>query len=462
MKRLLLISLLIVACQKDDIDEIIVNPPQPPEPPIQNEWFTFSERYSSINETTSYFKSQEYFETYLSKDYLWNTVGFKDGLCYYAPFQKNTAILDFDGDLKPDLLAFASSFCENETYGNSRGRIIFISNYRVSNQKIVINTDHRFGGGRFDVNDFDGDGLSEVLFYATEAKFNMYNEEEDIGGATNFAPMSPTLIDFDNNIIKTRSLGIAADYHTGASGDIDNDGDVDFILWHVPALYNNENIEITPSVAINNGNLNFSVQPINLNDDNWYGSATDLFDINGDGYLDLLVGWRAGSLKWNDLYPNFTNSLSGPVVMFGNGSGNFSQSNSLQLYESFLTSRDISASILGFGFTDYDLDGDIDIIASTTRDEPGGTFEEGTYYDNFYLLLYENNANNFTDVTSMKIDVSFDQSQTFPNMYYVRTVDKNNDGRFDIVPDGIANWGTINYSNNLHWLNIDGNFIKNN
>ena len=62
----------------------------------------------------------------------------------------------------------------------------------------------------------------------------------------------------------------------------------------------------------------------------------------------------------------------------------------------------------------------------------------------------------------MKIDISFDQSQTFPNMYFVRTVDKNNDGRFDIVPDGIANWGTINYSNNLHWLNINGNFVKNN
>ena len=60
----------------------------------------------------------------------------------------------------------------------------------------------------------------------------------------------------------------------------------------------------------------------------------------------------------------------GSTTVFGNGSGNFSQSNSLQLYESFLTSRDISASILGFGFTDYDLDGDIDIIVSTTRDEP--------------------------------------------------------------------------------------------
>ena len=56
---------------------------------------------------------------------------------------------------------------------------IFERNYD-SNQKIVINTNHRFGGGRFDVNDFDGDGLSEVLFYATEAKFNMYNEEEEI------------------------------------------------------------------------------------------------------------------------------------------------------------------------------------------------------------------------------------------------------------------------------------------
>ena len=161
-KYLLLIILTILSCSKDIIDEEIVIPPI--EPPIQNEWLTFSERYSSINETSSYFKSQEYFESYLSKDYLWNTVGFSEGFCYYAPFQKNTAILEFDGDLKPDLLAFATSFCENETYAYSKGKIIFISNYRVSNKKVIIDTDHKFGGGRFDVNDFDGDGLSEVLF----------------------------------------------------------------------------------------------------------------------------------------------------------------------------------------------------------------------------------------------------------------------------------------------------------
>ena len=45
---------------------------------------------------------------------------------------------------------------------------------------------------------------------------------------------------------------------------------------------------------------------------------------------------------------------------------------------------------------------------------------------------------------------------------YLSAIDKDRDGTFDIVPDGIANWGTFDYSSNLCWQNINGKFVRNN
>ena len=42
----------------------------------------------------------------------------------------------------------------------------------------------------------------------------------------------------------------------------------------------------------------------------------------------------------------------------------------------------------------------------------------------------------------------------------LRFYDKDNDGDFDIVPDGLATWGQHQYVNNLYWENIGGQFIK--
>ena len=227
-KVLCILFIFIFSCAKDTSEDdfsVYVSPPS----------YTLSERYTDINETTGYFKAQEYFEEYLTKDYL-NSLMISEGFCNYFPFHKNTAILDFDGDGNKDLVAFFTSICEGEQdYGAKFGKYVFISNYRVSNTKIIVDADHRFGGGQFNVNDFDGDGRSEILFYSTEAKFNMFNPEENIGGGTNNPPLAPTLLYLENGLLKTKAVGLPGELHTGASGDIDNDGDIDFVMWHVPS-----------------------------------------------------------------------------------------------------------------------------------------------------------------------------------------------------------------------------------
>ena len=55
---IILFILLLFSCAKEDLveDEIVDNPV------IQYEWLTFSERFTDINETTGFFKNQEYFQ----------------------------------------------------------------------------------------------------------------------------------------------------------------------------------------------------------------------------------------------------------------------------------------------------------------------------------------------------------------------------------------------------------------
>ena len=451
---------LLASCSKE---EIIIDEVEEIVEIIPHELETLSERFSPINETSGFFKAQEKFTEYLSKDYLWNTLSVPfDGHTHWHTANKNVAILDINGSGQQDILAFATSFCNDHDAGYHKGKVLLILDYKNNSIPQVFDSENRYASGKMEVNDFDNDNISEVLMFSTESKMNMYNEEENVGGNTNLPPLPLVLFDYDNGTLNASTLGIAMDSHTGASGDIDNDGDIDFIQWPVPSIYNDEEVVFEPTLQLNNGGLNFTSQPLilDLNTNDWYASAIDLFDINNDGNLDIIAGWRVGSPLWYEVYPNYFNSLTGPVIMYGDGTGNFYKANSIEVTETFLSSRNMSASILGYGFTDYDKDGDIDIILSTTRDEPGGTLEGGRYYRNFYLIFLENNNGSFLDRTEEKIQNSYNEDGTYTNFYFIRTIDINLDGYTDLIPDGFASWD-LEYDTNLKWINNSGTFIRN-
>jgi hypothetical protein len=42
----------------------------------------------------------------------------------------------------------------------------------------------------------------------------------------------------------------------------------------------------------------------------------------------------------------------------------------------------------------------------------------------------------------------------------VRTIDKNDDGNFEIVPDNFAHWGSIINPSDLYWKNTGGQFVR--
>jgi len=126
-------------------------------------------------------------------------------------------------------------------------------------------------------------------------------------------------------------------------------------------------------------------------------------DYDNDGDIDLFVGGRFVPTQ----YPADATSR-----LFKNENGTFhlDQTNSRKL-------KDLGL-VTGAVFTDYDGDGDLDLLLSRAWDS---------------LKLYKNENGNFVDVTKQ---VGLDQYKGWWNG--VATGDFNNDGRPDIVA---TNWG---------------------
>ena len=135
------------------------------------------------------------------------------------------------------------------------------------------------------------------------------------------------------------------------------------------------------------------------------------------------------------------------IILWGNSEGNFSTENMYVIEDSnYLNDIQI---LLGQAFTDFDQDGDIDIIASSTQE-----------YSGFALNLFESNGDmTFTDVTEEVFDVSHDYGTFFWEIYDIYSIDKDGDGDYDLVPSDTHSWNSQKSTiDNLWWENIGGNY----
>lgn len=164
--------------------------------------------------------------------------------------------------------------------------------------------------------------------------------------------------------------------HSGATGDLDNDGDLDVVLTSQHAL----------TVFFNDGNGNFTEFPqyneplvsyVEVVEDKYIllppdehkngWDAFELIDINNDGYLDIVAGGHETSYQSR--------------IYYGNGV-NYSYLNSEKLpYPSNW------ANAIDFDFYDLDNDGNLEIIVNRFKDVYEGCFvdilklgDDGHYY----------------------------------------------------------------------------------
>lgn len=268
---------------------------------------------SSINKTTSWFMTNKSFDELFNvhQSYYWgfeytasNTLIPYNNLTtstwnakktYYWNDLGTHLYTDLTGDGKKDLWAY---YWKNPWPTNATGLHLF-SEYEKDKNDIDIqvgltqvrkcvladfNNDNKkeimlFSSG-YDGPPFPGDSLG--IFYVNEKRYQYLNN--DIGY-----------------------------YHGGATGDINNDGLTDIVAYSGGSMI----IPIHPTSYINKGNGNFMLtkeifKNFNSNGtDNYY--TVELFDIDNDGWLDLLLGGHEKLI----VIPNINGSfdrLKGKIV----------------------------------------------------------------------------------------------------------------------------------------------------
>jgi len=166
-------------------------------------------------------------------------------------------------------------------------------------------------------------------------------------------------IDYTNGLVHVLDPPILADIATAgvASGDYDNDGDIDLFIVRGDIgpnlLYRNTGNLIFEEVADMAGLANTKSAT-----ENYHHSGPMFADMDGDGDLDLFLGGMGGDPS---------------LVFANNGDGTFSDVTVGSGIDTLAATHNISAA-----FGDYDLDGDLDLFVAhwgTARDyaSPGDT-----------------------------------------------------------------------------------------
>jgi hypothetical protein len=428
--------------------------------------------YSDINSKTQFAIQNKFF----SGNYITSQRALAHGLninptavdfADYRYSDPNRTFLDYDRDSLIDMAAFLTNF-KNPPYASSPGKFLLVNDVFGPNPDYnYFDTSGRWIGGKMTV--FENQTSSNSYIIVT-------NEEDHIlqdGSRGQPGNNRILTISEEGNLIENL-FGETVASHQGSFGDIDNDGDIDVIInrfnYTVQPQSQYPNM---PLVYLNDGNQNFIMQDsftvfdgmegtITLLNDgtkvNYSNTAVELFDVDGDSNLDIIIGHfhNFPEPDYNEFFHENTR------IYWGNGSGIYDFLNGYTDipvdYKNNVDALSGELNILGFGFIDYDNDGDLDVVTTVTP-----------IYNGYAIQLAENIGNrNFRDVTKEKINGyysthnGFAPEGKFPNFYEIRVYDKDDDGDYDLVPDKIANWGAgpNQILQNLYWENTGGQFVR--
>ncbi len=237
--------------------------------------------------------------------------------------------------------------------------------------------------------DVNRDGKDDVVFVQQGRDFAPFEKKNNF-----------LLLSDDSGYRLVKLPGRKSPYHHGTAGDIDNDGDIDIIV--TPGLENR-------IVAyINKGNETFSFREIGGSQDKSWDSNpryyfASLWDIDGDGFLDLLLGSQKDPTK----------------IIWGNGEPSFSGSSVM------LPNKD--DYYFDFEFADFDGDGDKELITLGSLYNPARDHQ--AHYSGWHIQrinIVDRKVINIEDIEKVMAD-----RNTFMERF--SACDIQEDGDLDLV-----------------------------
>lgn len=419
--------------------------------------FSFSTYTNNLNYNQNQWDC--YPQNIYKEDFIYENLGGEDswGIA-------DTIIKDFNDDGHCDV--YISLYGENETL--KKPFVLYLYNPEtgnLENNSDLINNNIGQPYTRKSMSaDFNNDGRLDVINVSHPELFIYEKSFLDLVLSNDAGWNQITLDSLSRARTAEERLGMDPGYlHGIAIGDLDNDGDVDFVTT-------GQDGDVMKTY-LNNGDASFQKFPATLGDLKQVSYTNELYDINKDGCLDMIYGFP-------ELY-----------IAFGNCDGTFGPLNQ-NFSSSFVAnySNTDSQEILDFmdyEFHDLDRDGDEDLIINTG--ENINAYDEGQWR----LYFFRNEGTN-TDGTINLQDISSQVNQTLiaqgfyvdrnsGGVNYTQLLDVNQDGIMDIIPKKIPggsrrynfyhpnwvlygdnNWG-FNYSFYPQYMNaIQMNIIENN
>lgn len=242
------------------------------------------------------------------------------------------------------------------------------------------------------VGDYNNDGWPDIFFIGHGYDLPPFPGEHPIL-LTNLGGKDFTI---------TRFTDLESFYHTGASADIDYDGDLDIVLISL------HNEPVDSKVFENDGQGNFTITSlmdntiINWNTlDPYLGGkfTLEILDQDNDGYLDIVLAGREDQ-AWNT--PN--------IIIKGSSSG-YNTAIELPIITDYQQAVDID-------FIDLNNDGKNEIFLNKTAQEP--------FYQGYYVQVIDGNT--YEDVTAnyFNIQAKDNTSNTDVWLYWLAIYEQNN------------------------------------